>query len=121
VASAHSYGQDAEPHLGFSHPVTFPIPEGITMETPSQTEIVIKGIDRQRVGQIAAEIRDVRPPSPYKAGCEVRGREDHLKEARRNDYYEEAAAFAPRYQDAGTHSSVACPSDDTALPAIYAR
>src|ERR1700731_2093940 len=52
--------------LGFSHPVSYPIPEGITMETPSQTEIVIKGIDRQKVGQIAAEIRDVRPPEPYK-------------------------------------------------------
>jgi len=52
--------------LGFSHPVSFPIPEGITIETPSQTEILIKGNDRQRVGQTAAEIRDIRPPEPYK-------------------------------------------------------
>lgn len=52
--------------LGFSHPVNFPIPEGITIETPSQTEILIKGSDRQRVGQTAAEIRDIRPPEPYK-------------------------------------------------------
>jgi large subunit ribosomal protein L6 len=52
--------------LGFSHPVTFPIPEGITIETPSQTEILIKGNDRQRVGQTAAEIRGIRPPEPYK-------------------------------------------------------
>ena len=52
--------------LGFSHPVQFPIPEGITIETPSQTEIVIKGIDKQKVGQVAAEIRDYRPPEPYK-------------------------------------------------------
>ena len=52
--------------LGFSHPVTYPIPDGITIEAPSQTEILIKGIDRQRVGQIAAEIRDIRPPEPYK-------------------------------------------------------
>jgi len=52
--------------LGFSHPVAFPIPEGITIETPTQTEILIKGIDRQKVGQVAAEIRDVRPPEPYK-------------------------------------------------------
>ena len=52
--------------LGFSHPVNFPIPEGITIETPSQTEILIKGIDRQKVGQVAAEIRAVRPPEPYK-------------------------------------------------------
>jgi large subunit ribosomal protein L6 len=52
--------------LGFSHPVSFPVPEGITIETPSQTEIVIKGNDRQRVGQTAAEIRDIRPPEPYK-------------------------------------------------------
>src|SRR5579859_478575 len=50
--------------LGFSHPVNFAIPEGINIETPSQTEIVIKGIDRQKVGQVAAEIRDVRPPEP---------------------------------------------------------
>ncbi len=52
--------------LGFSHPVNFPVPEGITIETPSQTEIVIKGIARQKVGQVAAEIRDIRPPEPYK-------------------------------------------------------
>jgi len=52
--------------LGFSHPVSFPIPEGIIIETPSQTEILIKGNDRQRVGQTAAEIRDIRPPEPYK-------------------------------------------------------
>jgi len=52
--------------LGFSHPVNFPIPEGITIETPSQTEILIKGVDRQKVGQVAAEIRGVRPPEPYK-------------------------------------------------------
>jgi large subunit ribosomal protein L6 len=52
--------------LGFSHPVSFAIPEGITIETPSQTEILIKGNDRQRVGQTAAEIRHIRPPEPYK-------------------------------------------------------
>ena len=52
--------------LGYSHPVDFDIPEGITIETPSQTEIVIKGIDKQKVGQIAADIRAYRPPEPYK-------------------------------------------------------
>jgi len=52
--------------LGFSHPVSYVIPEGITIETPSQTEILIKGNDRQRVGQTAAEIRGIRPPEPYK-------------------------------------------------------
>lgn len=52
--------------LGFSHPVSFAIPEGITIETPSQTEILIKGADLQRVGQTAAEIRGIRPPEPYK-------------------------------------------------------
>lgn len=52
--------------LGFSHPVSFDIPEGITIEAPSQTEIVIKGVDYQRVGQVAAEIRAYRPPEPYK-------------------------------------------------------
>jgi large subunit ribosomal protein L6 len=52
--------------LGFSHPVIYPIPEGITAETPSQTEIVVKGMDKQKVGQVAAEIRAYRPPEPYK-------------------------------------------------------
>ncbi len=52
--------------LGFSHPVNYKIPEGITAETPSQTEIVIKGADKQKVGQVAAEIRAFRPPEPYK-------------------------------------------------------
>ena len=52
--------------LGFSHPVSYPIPEGIVVETPRPTEILIKGADRQRVGQTAAEIRGIRPPEPYK-------------------------------------------------------
>lgn len=52
--------------LGFSHPVVYPIPEGITAETPSQTEIVVKGMDKQKVGQVAADIRAFRPPEPYK-------------------------------------------------------
>ncbi len=52
--------------LGFSHPVAYPIPEGITIETPSQTEIVVRGTDKQKVGQVAAEIRAYRPPEPYK-------------------------------------------------------
>jgi large subunit ribosomal protein L6 len=52
--------------LGFSHPVVFDIPDGISIETPSQTEIVIKGSDKQKVGQVAANIRAYRPPEPYK-------------------------------------------------------
>lgn len=52
--------------LGFSHPVDYAVPEGITIETPSQTEIVVKGFDKQKVGQVAAEIRAYRPPEPYK-------------------------------------------------------
>ncbi len=52
--------------LGFSHPVKFIIPKGITIETPSQTEIIIKGINKQQVGQVAANIRAYRPPEPYK-------------------------------------------------------
>ena len=52
--------------VGFSHPVDFVMPAGITVATPTPTEIVIKGSDRQRVGQIAAEVRAVRPPEPYK-------------------------------------------------------
>lgn len=53
-------------NLGFSHPVEYPAPEGITLEAPSQTEVVVRGCDKQRVGQVAAEIRAFRPPEPYK-------------------------------------------------------
>ncbi|MGB5473070.1 MAG: 50S ribosomal protein L6 [Gammaproteobacteria bacterium] len=52
--------------LGFSHPVDYELPEGVTAETPSQTEILVKGCDKQKVGQVAAEIRAYRPPEPYK-------------------------------------------------------
>ena len=52
--------------LGFSHPVAYDVPEGITIETPSQTEVLVKGADKQQVGQVAAEIRAYRPPEPYK-------------------------------------------------------
>ncbi len=52
--------------LGFSHPIDYQLPEGVSVETPSQTEIVLKGVDKQRVGQAAAEIRAFRPPEPYK-------------------------------------------------------
>ena len=52
--------------LGFSHPVEYVAPEGITIEAPSQTEVIVKGCDKQRVGQVAAEIRAFRPPEPYK-------------------------------------------------------
>ena len=63
---AQAQGKVLNLTLGFSHPVNFEIPEGITIETPSQTEIVIKGMDKQKVGQVAANIRDYRPPEPYK-------------------------------------------------------
>lgn len=63
---AQVQGKSLNLTLGFSHPVDFTIPEGITIETPTQTEIVIKGIDKQKVGQVAANIRAYRPPEPYK-------------------------------------------------------
>jgi large subunit ribosomal protein L6 len=70
--------------LGFSHPVAYPIPEGITIETPSQTEIIIKGVDTQKVGQIAAEIRDIRPPEPYKGkGVKYSDEKITLKEGKK--------------------------------------
>ena len=70
--------------LGFSHPVVFAIPEGITIEAPSQTEIVIKGVDKQRVGQVAAEIRDIRPPEPYKGkGVKYADEKISLKEGKK--------------------------------------
>lgn len=70
--------------LGFSHPVEYPIPEGITIETPSQTDILVKGADRHMVGQVAADIRSYRPPEPYK-GKGVRYSDERviLKEAKK--------------------------------------
>jgi len=63
---AAAQGSKLNLSVGFSHPVNIDMPSGIKVETPSPTEVVIKGADRQRVGQIAAEIRAVRPPEPYK-------------------------------------------------------
>lgn len=63
---AQGQGKKLNLTLGFSHPVEYEIPEGIAIETPSQTEILVKGIDKQKVGQVAAEIRAYRPPEPYK-------------------------------------------------------
>lgn len=63
---AAAQGKKLNLTLGFSHPVNFDVPEGITIETPSQTEIIIKGSDKQQVGQVAANIRAYRPPEPYK-------------------------------------------------------
>jgi large subunit ribosomal protein L6 len=70
--------------LGFSHPVNFPVPEGISIETPSQTEIVVKGMDRQKVGQVAAVIRGYRPPEPYKGkGVRYAGEKIVMKEGKK--------------------------------------
>jgi len=70
--------------LGFSHIVNFPIPEGISIEAPTQTEVLVKGIDRQRVGQVAAEIRGIRPPEPYKGkGVKYADEKIALKEGKK--------------------------------------
>lgn len=63
---AQAGGKSLNLSLGFSHPIEYPVPEGISIVTPSATEIVISGSDKQRVGQVAAEIRAFRPPEPYK-------------------------------------------------------
>ena len=63
---AQAQGQKLNLTLGFSHPVDYMVPEGVTVETPSQTDIVVRGADKQKVGQVAAEIRAYRPPEPYK-------------------------------------------------------
>lgn len=63
---AKAEGKKVNLTLGFSHPVVHEMPEGVTCETPSQTEIILKGADKQKVGQVAAEIRAYRPPEPYK-------------------------------------------------------
>jgi len=77
-------GKNLNLTLGYSHPITYPAPEGITIETPTQTEITIKGSDRQKVGQVAADIRAFRPPEPYKGkGVRYAGEQIELKEAKK--------------------------------------
>ena len=63
---AQAQGRKLNLTLGFSHPVIYSVPEGVEVETPTQTEILVKGADKQKVGQVAAEIRDFKKPEPYK-------------------------------------------------------
>jgi large subunit ribosomal protein L6 len=63
---AQGKGKVLNLNLGFSHPIDYPVPEGVSIDTPTQTEVVVSGSDKQRVGQVAAEIRAFRPPEPYK-------------------------------------------------------
>ena len=81
---AQAQGKKLNLSLGFSHPVEYEVPEGISVETPSQTEIVIKGADKQQVGQVSAEIRGFRPPEPYKGkGVRYANERVMLKEAKK--------------------------------------
>ena len=81
---AQAQGSKLNLTLGFSHPVVYEIPDGISVETPSQTEVVVKGLDKQKVGQVAAEIRGFRPPEPYKGkGVRYAGERVVTKEAKK--------------------------------------
>jgi len=81
---AQAQGSKLNLTLGFSHPVVHDVPEGISVETPSQTEIVVKGADKQKVGQVAAEIRRYRPPEPYKGkGVRYANERVIMKEAKK--------------------------------------
>lgn len=81
---AQSQGNNLNLTLGFSHPVNYAVPDGVTVETPSQTEVVVKGIDKQRVGEVAAQIRAYRPPEPYKGkGVRYAGERVVMKEAKK--------------------------------------
>jgi large subunit ribosomal protein L6 len=81
---AQAAGQKLNLQIGFSHPVAKDMPAGITVQTPTQTEIVIKGSDRQVVGQIAAEVRAIRPPEPYKGkGIRYSDEKVSLKETKK--------------------------------------
>jgi len=81
---AQAQGQKLNLQIGFSHPVAKEMPAGITVTTPTQTEILIKGADRQVVGQIAAEVRAIRPPEPYKGkGIRYAGERVVLKETKK--------------------------------------
>ena len=75
---AKASGKSVNLTLGLSHPVDYALPEGVSAETPSQTEVVIKGIDKQAVGQAAAEIRSFRPPEPYK-GKGIRYADEYVR------------------------------------------
>jgi large subunit ribosomal protein L6 len=81
---AQAQGNKVNLTLGFSHPIVYPLPDGVKAETPTQTEIVIKGVDRQKVGQVAAEIRAYKPPEPYKGkGVRYAGESVTLKETKK--------------------------------------
>jgi large subunit ribosomal protein L6 len=81
---AQAQGKKLNLTLGFSHPVAYAVPEGITIDTPSQTEIIIRGSDKQKVGQVAADIRAYRPPEPYKGkGVRYSTERVVLKEAKK--------------------------------------
>ena len=81
---AQSQGSTLTLQLGFSHPVVYTLPEGISATTPSQTEVVIAGMDKQQVGQVCAEIRAFRPPEPYKGkGVRYAGEYVRRKEAKK--------------------------------------
>jgi len=81
---AAAQGRKVNLSLGFSHPVEYAVPEGVTVETPTQTEIVIKGADKKMVGQVAADIRGYRPPEPYKGkGVRYSTEKVVLKEAKK--------------------------------------
>ena len=71
-------GPGIELHLGFSHKIQYPAPDGVSLELPDQTTIVVTGVDKQKVGQAAAEIRSFRPPEPYK-GKGIRYRGEHVR------------------------------------------
>jgi large subunit ribosomal protein L6 len=74
---AQAQGDKLNLTLGFSHPVVHQLPAGVKVETPTQTEIIIKGADKQKVGQVAADVRNYRPPEPYK-GKGVRYAEERI-------------------------------------------
>ena len=81
---AQAQGNTLNLTLGFSHPVAYQVPEGVQVETPSQTEVVVRGSDKQKVGQVAAEIRRFRPPEPYKGkGVRYVGERVVMKEAKK--------------------------------------
>ncbi len=81
---AQASGANLNLSLGFSHPVVHALPEGVKAETPTQTEIVLKSTDKQKVGQVAAEIRAYRPPEPYKGkGVRYTGEVVALKEVKK--------------------------------------
>ena len=118
---AQAQGKNLKLALGYSHDVTYPIPEGIKIETPKPTEIVISGIDKQKVGQVAAEIRRYRPPEPYKGKGVKYAERIHLPQGRQEEVTGDVMATKINRRRAPQACGSAGPAEGRRRPAAALR